>query len=86
MKLKNDFENYLQDIFTRDNPQILDDDLSDRFNDHEWDIDNLIKYGNEFGAKLAEQIINDVKDYQDTIPGGVYEKEKKALLAKYLKE
>lgn len=69
MELRNDFEDYLQEIFMKEHPMILDDQLPDAFNDYEWDIEELIKYGNEFGAKVAEDIINEFNktDFYDEI-------------------
>lgn len=59
--LKNDFEDYLQEIFINENPHIYKDELPDAFNDYEWGIEELIEHGNKFGAKLAEQIIDEAQ-------------------------
>ena len=49
MKYK-DFTDFLNDKFAKDEPQTLDDEWPDKFN--EWlvdqDVDTLIKYADEF--------------------------------------
>ncbi len=52
---KQTFENYLKEYFTELNPQVLDDDLPDAFDN--WlggrDVDDIIKYGELYGREQA---------------------------------
>lgn len=53
-----DFEDYLMDVFHRgDGATCLDDDMPDAFN--EWvvdvEIDDIIKYANEYANKLINK-------------------------------
>ena len=54
VKKKVDFEGYLQDKFVEENPQVLDDDISDSFND--WlggsEIQDIIDYGQRYAEKV----------------------------------
>lgn len=51
------FEQYLQDIHIKDYPEILDDDLPDRFNDWlvEEPIDNIIEYAKRWGELITKK-------------------------------
>lgn len=52
------FEKYLEDICFEENPQILDDDMSDFFDN--WlgglDGDDYLTYGNEFAVRLLKYV------------------------------
>lgn len=52
--MKNEFESYLQEICFKENPQVLDDDMPEFFD--QWlaglDVDELIKYGDEHGKQM----------------------------------
>ena len=52
------FENYLQDEFTKRNPQILDDDLPDAFDSWiaELQADELIEHAEKWKSQLLETI------------------------------
>jgi hypothetical protein len=80
----NNFENFLQEWFSSQNPQILDDDLSDKFND--WlavlEYESYLLLGQQYGRDIIEKLIEDIPDYQSTSP--VYLREKEQLRAKWL--
>ena len=52
--MKEDFKNYLQDRFVRENPCVLDDDIPDSFADWlcDMDVNEMIEYANEWGKKI----------------------------------
>ena len=85
MKLKNDFEDYMQEVFINENPMLDKHSLPDAFNDYEWGIEELIAHGNAFGANLAQQII---KEYEEDVAGNAesYVAINNKVKAKYLKE
>ena len=51
------FEEYLEEQHFKENPQILDDDLTDSFND--WkdnaDVDKIIEYAEKWGKILLNK-------------------------------
>ena len=53
-----DFQEYLMDVFAKEEPQVLDDDMSDAFDAwlQDLDCDTWIKYGNEYAKIFKEQI------------------------------
>ena len=52
------FEKYLEYIFCKENPQILDDDLPDSFDNWltEMEGEDYIKHGNAFSKFLLDSI------------------------------
>lgn len=57
------FEEFLQYKFTTEmHPEILDDDLPDRFNDYEWDTEELIKYADEYTNSRIDEIIGAIQN------------------------
>jgi len=56
---KQTFENYLSDIHLKQNPEILGDDLPDRFYDWlaELDVDDVIKYADEFAIQNKKELL-----------------------------
>lgn len=54
IKKEVDFEYYLQEKFTEEEPQVLDDDIPDRFNDwlEQLDIQEVIDYAQEYAEKI----------------------------------
>ena len=64
-----DFEQYLQFKFLEDEPQVLDDDIPDAYESWivEQDIDDVIKWADEYGnekfmdgIESARDILNDI--------------------------
>ena len=62
--MANNFENFLQEWFSSQNPQILDDDLSDKFND--WlavlEPESYLLLGQQYGKEIVEKLIEDVSE------------------------
>ena len=64
--MKQNFESYLMEYFTRVEPSILDDDIPDAFND--WlenvDMDTIFKVADYYGR---EQFVNGGKEVLDSL-------------------
>jgi len=55
------FAEYLQQIHFEDNPQILDDDLPEAFDEwlSEMDRDDILRLAEEYGARCPEVVADD---------------------------
>ena len=62
MKIKITFESFLADKHAEQNPEILDDMLSDHFNDWlgELEVDDVIDWANEYADKIITQVKRDL--------------------------
>jgi len=62
MKIKITFEEFLAEKHCEQNPEILDDNLPDAFND--WltyiDVQDIIDYANEYTNKIIIQVKKDL--------------------------
>jgi len=54
IKKEVDFESYLMEKFTEEEPTVLDDDIPDRFNDwlEQIEIQDIIDYGQGYAEKI----------------------------------
>ncbi len=57
--MKIDFENYLQEQFMKDEPQVLDDDIPDAFD--AWletkDVNDIIEYSGKYDKIVKDKIL-----------------------------
>lgn len=56
------FKDYLSDKFFDQHPEVLDDDMPDRFDDWlaELDIDEVLNYGEQFRTEVIEKLITEI--------------------------
>lgn len=69
------FENYLQEQFMEDEPQVLDDDIPDAFD--AWletkDVNDIMEYGEKYDKKIKKDILIFIYKHQNDMisPGTI---------------
>lgn len=70
----NNFEEFLQDYFADNNPEIMDDNIPDEFDSwiEKLDLDDFIRLGQKYGEKIHKHYAKELKDIlESSITGAV---------------